>query len=89
MYAAGAEMLESYPVPPLLPGHAVAIGVTSYDGHVYFGLTGDRDAVPDLDVLAQCLVESLEELADTASATRMRAPRGRKKTTKPTTKAPT
>jgi len=89
LYAAGAEMLESYPVPPLLPGHAVAIGVTSYDGHVYFGLTGDRDAVPDLDVLAQCLVESLEELADTASATRMRAPRGRKKTTKPTTKAPT
>jgi diacylglycerol O-acyltransferase len=74
-------MLESYPVPPLLPGHALAIGVTSYDAHVYFGLTGDRDAVPDLDVLAQCLVESLEELVDSASDTRPRAPRGRKKTT--------
>ena len=36
---------------PLLPGHALAIGVTSYDGGVYFGLTGDRDALPDLDVL--------------------------------------
>jgi len=79
LYAAGAAMLESYPVPPLLPGHAVSIGVTSYNGHVYFGLSGDRDAVPDLDVLAQCLVESLEELVDSASETRQRAPRGRKK----------
>jgi diacylglycerol O-acyltransferase len=74
-------MLESYPIPPLLPGHALAIGVTSYDAHVYFGLAGDRDAVADLDVLAQCLVESLEELVDSASETRQRAPRGRKKTT--------
>ncbi|HET6654103.1 MAG TPA: wax ester/triacylglycerol synthase family O-acyltransferase [Nocardioides sp.] len=81
LYAAGATMLESYPIPPLLPGHALAIGVTSYDAHVYFGLAGDRDAVPDLDVLAQCLVESLEELVDSASESRQRAPRGRKKAT--------
>jgi diacylglycerol O-acyltransferase len=81
LYAAGAQMLESYPVPPLLPGHALSIGVTSYDGHVYFGLNGDRDAVPDLDVLAQCLVEALEELVDSASDSRPRAPRGRKKVT--------
>jgi diacylglycerol O-acyltransferase len=79
LYAAGAQMLESYPVPPLLPGHALAIGVTSYDGHVYYGLNGDRDALPDLDVLGQCLVESLEELVDSASDSRPRAPRGRKK----------
>jgi diacylglycerol O-acyltransferase len=88
LYAAGAQMLESYPVPPLLPGHALAIGVTSYDGHVYYGLSGDRDALPDLDVLGQCLVEALEELVDSASDTRQRAPRGRKKTA-PAKKAPT
>ena len=81
LYAAGAQMLESYPVPPLLPNHALAIGVTSYDGHVYYGLNGDRDALPDLDVLGQCLVESLEELVDSASDSRPRAPRGRKKAT--------
>ncbi len=80
LYAAGARMQESYPVPALLPHHALAIGVTSYDGGVYFGMTADRDAVPDLDVLAQCLVESLEELVDSASATRQRAPRGRRAT---------
>jgi diacylglycerol O-acyltransferase len=76
LYAAGAQMTESYPVPPLLPGHALSIGVTSYDGGVYFGLNGDRDALPDLDVLGQCVGEALEELVDTA-ATGRRAPRGR------------
>jgi diacylglycerol O-acyltransferase len=79
LYAAGARMLESYPVQPLLPGHALAIGVTSYDGGVYFGLTGDRDALPDLDVLGQCIADALAELVDTASPNRQRAPRGRRK----------
>jgi diacylglycerol O-acyltransferase len=78
LYAAGAQMLESYPVQPLLPGHALAIGVTSYDGGVYFGINADRDALPDVDVLGHCLEEALAELVDSASDTRPRAPRGRK-----------
>jgi diacylglycerol O-acyltransferase len=81
LYAAGAQMLESYPVPPLLPGHALAIGVTSYDGAVHFGLTSDRDAIADLDVVGQCIQEALAELVDSASETRPRAPRGRKQST--------
>ena len=84
LYAAGAQMTESYPVQPLLAGHALAIGVTSYDGGVYFGLNGDRDALPDLEVLAQCVTEALEELVDSVSPGR-RAPRGRKKATAATT----
>jgi diacylglycerol O-acyltransferase / wax synthase len=81
LYAAGAQMLESYPVLPLLRGHALAIGVTSYDGWVYFGLNADRDALPDLEVLGQCVTEALVELVDTTGDNRMRAPRGRKKVT--------
>jgi len=80
LYAGGARMLESYPVHPLLPDHPLAFGVTSYDGGVFYGITTDRDAVPDADILGQCLLESLEELKDSASATRPQAPRGRKKT---------
>jgi diacylglycerol O-acyltransferase len=76
LYAAGARMTASYPVLPLLPGHPLAIGVTSYDGQVYYGLDGDRDAMPDLEVLGQCINEALDELVET-SATRSRAPRGR------------
>jgi diacylglycerol O-acyltransferase len=55
--------------------------VTSYDGGVYFGLTSDRDAIADLDVVGQCIEESLAELVDSASESRPRAPRGRKQTT--------
>ncbi|GAB2876886.1 wax ester/triacylglycerol synthase family O-acyltransferase [Myroides odoratimimus subsp. xuanwuensis] len=99
LYAAGAQMLETYPVHPLLPGHALAIGVTSYDGCVYYGITADRDALPDVDVLGQCVAEALDELVDSASESRPRAPRGRgnargasspsRKTTKKTKKATT
>ena len=80
LYADGARMLESYPVHPLLPDHPLAIGVTSYDGGVFYGITADRDAVPDADLLGQCVLEALEELKDSASDSRPRAPRGRKKT---------
>lgn len=77
MYLAGAEMVQTYPVPPLLPGFSLSVGVTSYDGAVYYGITADRDALPDIEVLGQCVREALDELVDSASETRPRAPRGR------------
>ncbi len=77
LYAEGSRLLASYPVLPLLPGQALAIGVTSYDGKVFYGLDGDRDALPDLDVLGSCISESLDELVDASSAARSRAPRGK------------
>jgi diacylglycerol O-acyltransferase len=67
LYAAGAQMLECYPVVPLSKGQTVSVGLTSYDGGVYFGLNADRDAMPDVDVLAQCIEESLGELVATVS----------------------
>jgi diacylglycerol O-acyltransferase len=76
-YAAGATLLASYPVNPLLPGQAIAIGVTSYAGQVYFGITADRDLIPDADVFGQCIVEALDELLDTVNGGRQQAPRGR------------
>jgi diacylglycerol O-acyltransferase len=66
VFAAGAQLVASYPALPLSAGHLLAIGVTSYDGRVFFGLNADRDAISDLDVLAQCLLDALEELLDTA-----------------------
>lgn len=69
LYAAGARMSASYPVVPLTAGQALAIGVTSYDGAVHYGLYADRDAMPDLAVLAQCIREALDEMLE-AAATR-------------------
>jgi diacylglycerol O-acyltransferase len=81
LYAAGAVMEQTYPVPPLLPGHALAIGVTSYDGQVFYGVTADRDLVPDADMFAACLSEALDELLDTAGDARPQVPRGRRRRT--------
>ena len=79
LYAAGARMVATYPVPPLLDGHPLAIGVTSYDGSVYYGMTADHDQVPDADLLGPCIHEALDELLESASGGRPRAPRGRKR----------
>ncbi|GAA1348871.1 WS/DGAT/MGAT family O-acyltransferase [Saccharothrix algeriensis] len=67
LYAAGARMIEMFPVVPLAKNQALSIGVTSYDGGVYFGLNADRDAMPDVDVLAGMVEESVEELMGTVS----------------------
>ncbi len=65
MFAAGARMLRAYPVLPLARGQALSIGLTSYDGCVHYGLNADRDAMPDVDVLAQCIVDAVAELVET------------------------
>jgi diacylglycerol O-acyltransferase / wax synthase len=70
LYAAGARLLEMYPVSPLAPGQSLSIGLTSYDGGLYFGLNGDRDTMYDLDVLAALIVESLAELVDACKQAR-------------------
>jgi WS/DGAT/MGAT family acyltransferase len=67
LYAAGARMLSMYPVVPLAKNQAVSIGLTSYDGGVFYGLNCDRDAMPDVDVLAACIEEALAELVGTTS----------------------
>jgi diacylglycerol O-acyltransferase / wax synthase len=66
MYIAGAKLLETYAVPPLLNNQVLAIGVTSYNGMLYFGINADRDAMSDVDVLPVLLTESLEELVEAA-----------------------
>ncbi|MBC7374182.1 MAG: wax ester/triacylglycerol synthase family O-acyltransferase [Frankiales bacterium] len=65
LYAAGATMLAMYPVVPLAKGQAVSCGLTSYNGGVFYGLNADRDAMPDIDVLAGLIEDSLAELAGT------------------------
>ena len=63
LYAGHAPMLSTYPVMPLARGQALAIGLTSYDGGVYYGLNADRNAMPDVEVLGQSIVDSLAELS--------------------------
>ena len=65
LYAAGGRLLEVFSVIPLARGHGVSIGITSYDGRVYVVLNADRDAVGDVDVLADLVEQQIEELSGT------------------------
>jgi diacylglycerol O-acyltransferase / wax synthase len=62
LYLLGREMLELVPMAFLPEDHAVAIAIMSYNGKVTFGLLGDYDAMPDIDVLGELIEESLAEL---------------------------
>ena len=62
LYAGGARMLETYPVVPLADGQGLAVGVTSYDGGLFYGFNADRGALADVDVLAATVDEAFDEL---------------------------
>jgi diacylglycerol O-acyltransferase len=62
LYAFGARMREVIPMVPLAADHAVGIVIFSYDGGVVFGLCVDHDSVPDIDVLAEGIEATLQEL---------------------------
>ncbi|WP_101948689.1 wax ester/triacylglycerol synthase family O-acyltransferase [Mycobacterium sp. 3519A] len=66
MFVAGTKLLETYAVPPLLNNQVLAIGVTSYNGMLYFGINADRDAMSDVGVFPSLLRESLDELLEAA-----------------------
>jgi diacylglycerol O-acyltransferase len=54
-------------VVPLVRGQGLAIGLTSYDGTVYFGLNADRDSVSDVDVLADLIEQEVAYLVESSS----------------------
>jgi diacylglycerol O-acyltransferase / wax synthase len=64
LYVDGAQMVATFPVVPLAAGQALSIGLTSYAGKVHYGLNADREAMPDVDVVGQCIVDALAELGE-------------------------
>jgi WS/DGAT/MGAT family acyltransferase len=64
LYAFGAPLRRVIPMVPIFALHAVGIAVTSYDGELVFGLTGDHSAMADIDVLAAGIEEGFRELAE-------------------------
>ena len=62
LYAAGRRMLEVYPFAPIVLQVRISVAVFSYDGQVTFGITGDYDSSPDIDVLADGIREGMNEL---------------------------
>ncbi len=66
LYALGKRMIDYYPYVPV--GYSVGCGcaVLSYYQKLYFGLTADAQAMPDVDSLKTFLDESFVELREAA-----------------------
>jgi diacylglycerol O-acyltransferase len=69
LYVLGRRMLAHYPYVPIADRIRIGIAVTSYDGQLYFGITSDRESVPDAAVLRAGIERGLDELADTLKTT--------------------
>jgi WS/DGAT/MGAT family acyltransferase len=74
LYAAGRRMLESFPYIPLFAHVRVAVAIFSYDGALSFGVSGDYDTAPDLDVLCAGIEAGLAQLVAVADPTPAPAP---------------
>jgi WS/DGAT/MGAT family acyltransferase len=63
----GRRMLASYPFVPVVGSIRVVVAIFSYDGGLYFGVTGDYDGAPDIDVLTDGISQGMDELLLLAS----------------------
>ena len=66
VYLCGAKLLAHYPVSVITDGQGLNITLVGYLGQLHFGLVSCRELVPDLDLLADYLVDELAELVRAA-----------------------
>jgi WS/DGAT/MGAT family acyltransferase len=62
LYAAGRRMIRAFPYVPLGGQIRIGIAIFSYDGEVNFGITGDYDTTPDLDVLTSGIEDGMAQM---------------------------
>ncbi|MCP2318063.1 acyltransferase, WS/DGAT/MGAT [Nocardia amikacinitolerans] len=58
----GHEVLEMFPYAPIAMRLRTAIAILSYRDHLGFGITGDYDTTPDLDLLAHTITTTIDHL---------------------------
>ena len=63
----GRRMLESFPFVPVIGRARISIAIFSYNGGLYFGVTGDYDSSRDIDVLTAGVEGSMHELLELVS----------------------
>jgi WS/DGAT/MGAT family acyltransferase len=58
------KLLASYPYVPIVGTIRIVVAIFSYDGELYFGVTGDRDHAPDVDVLSAGIEADIHRLLE-------------------------
>src|SRR2546429_7836624 len=72
LYVLGRKLDDLFPVAFLPENHALAIAIMSYNGAIDYGLLGDYDALPDIDVVAAGIDDALQELLAIARSAQAR-----------------
>ncbi|MEM6913509.1 MAG: wax ester/triacylglycerol synthase family O-acyltransferase, partial [Pseudomonadota bacterium] len=67
LYMAGAQMVNSFGIGPVMDSMGLFQAVTSYCGQVSIAITACREMMPDPSFYAACLQESFEELLEEAT----------------------
>ena len=62
LHTLGRRLLESFPFVPVIGNVRISTAIFSYDGGLYFGVTGDYDSSSDIDVLTAGIERSMAEL---------------------------
>src|SRR5947209_20254046 len=62
LYAVGRKMLEAFPFVPLGGSIRIGVAIFSYDGKLTFGVTGDYDTAPDIELLCGAIEDGRAEL---------------------------
>ncbi len=75
LYVLGRKLIDLFPIAFLPSHHALAIAIMSYDGGIDYGLLGDFDALPDIDVIADGIEATLAELLAAARGDQSRPER--------------
>ena len=70
------RLLESYPFVPLIGQVRTSIAIFSYDGSLYFGVTGDYDSSNDVGILTDGVQATMAELVNRTEPARAPATDG-------------
>jgi diacylglycerol O-acyltransferase len=62
LYLTGAQLLELFPVGPLVGNITLSVAVLSYAGQLNLTIVADPEACPDVDVFARGVRRTLDEL---------------------------
>ena len=73
LYLLGREMLELVPIAFLAPDQRLAVAAMSYNGSMALSLIGDYDGMPDLEALAELVIDEVAALRAAAKPARMAA----------------
>ena len=63
LYLMGSRLLRTYPYVEVIDNEGLTIAVVSYDDRLFFGLTSDRDVLPDLGRVAESIEKEFLVLA--------------------------